>query len=246
VKNVQIQGSSKFGTFITFSNGNTQYYGLLDVCRVLNILTTDAKPILSEEGLIVLDEKTPGINNPTTFINEDNLYRLILNSNTVEAQNVKKTITSKILPRVARYSDTDFAEVLDDPDSLINLFLDMGELQIKDAVLLKKFALNEFKIKYFDKLVGTKKTYDYKMLAEELGYPNIGKAEIIDILRCKNILKEDGTPYQKYLDLQYFVTLKTENTLLGNTRIFFKTVVTDKGKNVIKKIIDSYLGEKNE
>ena len=69
-----------------------------------------------------------------------------------------------------------------------------------------------------------------------------GEIRLFKLLRERGILmsnREDyNTPYQKYVDSQYFEVKLRENTINGVHRSYRKTYITNKGIDYIKKLME--------
>lgn len=70
---------------------------------------------------------------------------------------------------------------------------------------------------------------------------DIGRNRLIKWLKDKNILKDNRTPYQSFIERGYFdVVESTKNTMYG-TLVFPKTVITGKGQLwIIEKLRTEY------
>jgi anti-repressor protein len=74
---------------------------------------------------------------------------------------------------------------------------------------------------------------------------NIGEKRLYKLLRCRNILMDDNTPYQSYIDRGYFyIKESTYNTPYGE-KITTTTLVTPKGQVWLVSKVKEWLREDN-
>lgn len=80
-------------------------------------------------------------------------------------------------------------------------------------------------------------------MAKLLNYPGVGRNKLFEILRDRKILQEkDNTPYQKYMDNKWFRVIEQKNSVDGEVRISFKTLVLQKGIIKIREILEEMNG----
>ena len=67
---------------------------------------------------------------------------------------------------------------------------------------------------------------------------NIGRNNLFEFLRNRDVLQQDNIPYQKYIDSGYFRVIETKYTIpSGETKISLKTLVLQKGVAYINKLL---------
>src|SRR5690625_1005014 len=106
---------------------------LKDVCNILEIGNpTDVKNRL-EDGVVSIEviQDRLGRNQKATFVNEDGLYDVILDSRKPEAKRFRKWITSKVIPSIRKhgaYATPDTIEnIISDPEFGIQLLTNLKE-----------------------------------------------------------------------------------------------------------------------
>ena len=88
-------------------------------------------------------------------------------------------------------------------------------------------------------------TMEMAAVAKVLNYKNLGRNKTFAILRSEKIFRYNNEPYQDYIDRGYFDVIEQEvSTNAGGTIINRKTVVTQKGIDYIRKVLDK-LGYEN-
>ena len=89
---------------VLFDDNGETWFSAKDVCAVLGYGNdSDAiKKYCREKGIAKHDSQVEGKNQGLTYINEGNLYRLIINSREEEAQAFEVKVTEEILPAIRK------------------------------------------------------------------------------------------------------------------------------------------------
>ena len=103
----------------------------------------------------------------------------------------------------------------------------------------KKLLDNKHKIEFYEDVAGSDSTAEIGTVAKILGFKNVGRNILFDILRKQGILQPNNIPYQRYVDSGYFrvIESKWNDYVTGDVKISFKTVVYQKGIEYIAKIL---------
>ena len=106
-------------------------------------------------------------------------------------------------------------------------------------------ALEEQKdlVNFANKVSVANNTIDMGKMAKLLHEKNnidIGRNRLFEILRSKKILMSDNTPYQTYIERNWFKVIETTKDTQYGTKVFTKVLVTGSGQ---LKIADIILGE---
>lgn len=88
---------------------------------------------------------------------------------------------------------------------------------------------------------------DMKLAAKTLDFKKIGRNKLFEILRNKRILGADNIPYQQYINQGLFRidTVPWEHPSSGETRMYYKTVVTPNGLIWLEHLLIQLGFEKN-
>ena len=98
-----------------------------DICKALDIgNVSQAKTRLKEDGVIINEViDSIGRNQNTNFINESNMYKLILQSRKESAERFSDWVTAEVLPSIRRHgiyaTDNVIDNILNNPDFGIEL-----------------------------------------------------------------------------------------------------------------------------
>ncbi len=98
---------------------------------------------------------------------------------------------------------------------------------------------NEMKPKaeFYDAVTGSNTVCDIGTLAKLLNI-GMGRNKLFEMLRSRKILQSDNKPYQRHCDDGKFRIIESKYQLPnGDTQVYFKTVVTQKGVDYIRKVL---------
>lgn len=113
------------------------------------------------------------------------------------------------------------------------------KLQLENKQQAQQLIEQAPKVEFYNDVTGSETTAEIGTVAKILGFKNVGRNILFDILRKQGILKADNIPYQKYVDNGYFrvIESKWNDYITGDVKISFKTVVYQKGIEYIAKIL---------
>lgn len=123
------------------------------------------------------------------------------------------------------------------PEMIMKRALEIADKRAEEAT--KKLLDNKHKIEFYEDVAGSDSTAEIGTVAKILGFKNVGRNILFDILRKQGILQSNNIPYQKYVDNGYFrvIESKWNDYISGDVKISFKTVVYQKGIEYIAKIL---------
>ena len=142
---IKIFENDRFGEVRVAGTSENPLFCLVDVCRVLEIKNPrDCKPRLKPEGVVLTDGVSKTTNQygitteqevTLTFINEQNLYKVIMRSDKPQAEPFQDWVCGEVLPSIRKhgaYMTNDTLEkALASPDFLIQLATNLKEEQQK-------------------------------------------------------------------------------------------------------------------
>ena len=86
-KEIQIFSNPSFGEIRTAGTSEEPLFCLTDVCRILDIKNvSDCKSRLDQKGVVLTDTPTKGGVQRIAYINEKNIYKLIMRSDKPQAE----------------------------------------------------------------------------------------------------------------------------------------------------------------
>lgn len=110
----------------TIKENSEPLFLLKDVCEILGAAPRVVRQRLDKDVCSTYPLQTTGGTQQATFINEDGLYDVILDSRKAEAKQFRKWITSEVLPTIRKTGG-----YVSNEDSFINTYLSHADEQTK-------------------------------------------------------------------------------------------------------------------
>ena len=204
-------------------------FQLNNVCEILSISPRVVKQRLDKDVCSTYPLQTAGGMQNMTFINEDGLYDVILDSRKPEAKKFRKWITSEVLPSIRK----DGSYSLQVPQTLPEALRAYADEVEAHESTRKALATAEPKAKYFDALVERKLLTNFRDTAKEL---HIGQKKFISFLLDNEYVYRDKKrklkPYMKYVP-ELFGMKDWER----NGKADVQTLITPKGKETFRLLL---------
>ena len=183
---------------------------------------------------------TPGGDQEMWFLTEDGLYEVLMQSRKPIAKEFKKKV-KEILRTIRKHGAYMTPDTLDkmiaSPEFGIKLLTALKEEREKNRILSTQIEEAKPKVEFFDAVAESKDAISIGECAKVLNM-GIGRNKLFEFLRQQKILRENNEPYQKYIDLGYFRQIEQKwHTPEGDTKIYIKTLVYQKGLDFIRKLL---------
>lgn len=247
MKGIEIFKNDRFGEVRVAGTSENPLFCLADVCRVLEIKNvSDCKSRLDQRGVVLTD--TPTYNQhgaeviqQLVFINEKNLYKVIMRSDKPQAEPFQDWVCGEVLPSIRKhgaYMTNDTLEkALTSPDFLIQLATNLKEEQQKRIEAEQKIRSDAPKVLFADAVSTSRRSCLIAELAKILQQNGIkiGQNRLFDWLRKNGYLCQKGQyynqPSQKSMELGLFeIKQTTINKPDGSVLVSTTTKVTGKGQ----------------
>lgn len=252
---IQIFHSPEFGNIRTTGSSDYPYFCLTDICDVLDLQPAAVVRRLADDVITshpITDSM--GRQQIATFVSEDGLYDVILDSRKPEAKKFRKWVTSEVLPTIrshgAYMTPQKIEEVLANPDLIIGLATQLKEERQRvealsqDVVMLgaktidqeKALAAAAPKVLFADCVTGSEKSILVADLAKILKQNGIeiGQNRLFVWLRDHGYLCSKGAyynrPTQKAMELGLFEVIERTIGAPDKELTTFTTKVTGKGQ----------------
>lgn len=233
------------GKELTLLNQNGEpIFKLIDVCKILGLGNPSQVKARLEDG-VISNEVIPdnlGRQQNTTFVNEDGLYDVILDSRKPEAKKFRKWITSEVIPSIRKtggyvnndelFIQTYLIHADEQTKAMFRNTLSTVRMQNEQIATMKPKAL-------FADAVETSKSSvlvgELSKILKQNGI-EIGQNRLFNWLRSNGFLiKKRGESYnlptQRSMDLQLFeIKKRTINNPDGSIRTTRTSKVTGKGQ----------------
>lgn len=242
-----------FGSLEILIKEGKEYFPATDVAKALGYSDPHkaVKQHTKEDGWVICPVVLEGKNQTVDkkFINESNLYRLIVKSKLPQAEQFEKWVFEKVLPSIRKHgaymTPNTINALLQDPDLIIGLASQLKQEQQsrqvaeqKNLMLTQQIAENASKITYLDQILQSKDTVTVSQIAADYG---------LSAMRLNKILKEEKVQYK--VNDQWLLYSKHQNKGYtksrtvdvthsdGNRSVKMNTRWTQKGRLFIHEIL---------
>ena len=128
---IQIFNNEQFGAIRTAGTADNPLFCLSDICKVLELQTGATKNRLDQKGVNLINTPTSSGEQQMIFVNEKNLYRVIMRSDKPQAEPFQDWVCGEVLPSIRKhgaYATTATIEsIIADPDNGIRLLQALKE-----------------------------------------------------------------------------------------------------------------------
>lgn len=102
-KEIQIFSNPSFGEIRTSGTSDEPLFCLADVCKVLDLQVTSTKNRLKQDGVNLIKViDSLGREQNAIFVNEQNLYRVIMRSDKPQAEPFQDWVCGEVLPAIRK------------------------------------------------------------------------------------------------------------------------------------------------
>lgn len=231
---IQIFENPQFGNIRTAGTADNPLFCLTDVCRVLELQTGATKNRLNQKGISSINTPTNGGNQFLVFINEQNLYKVIMRSDKPQAEPFQDWVCGEVLPSIRKhgvYMTQDTIEkALSSPDFLIQLATELKEERQKRIEAEQEAKDAQPALIFTHAVSGSANSCligELAKLISQNGYP-MGEKRLFKWMRDNGYLGTHGERYnipnQRYIDMGLFELKK--GTRSGNNGVMYTTITT--------------------
>lgn len=237
---IKIFENPAFGKIRTAGTSEEPLFCLADICRVLGINNaTDVKKRLKEDGVDLIEViDSMGRTQRAHFINEQNLYRLIMRSDKPIAEPFQDWVCGDVLPSIRKTGKyglpQTFAEALrlaaEQQEKIERQQKALQESAHEIVVLNGAVMQMQPKVTFADAIVGSKSSCLVGELAKVLTQNGItiGQNKLFEWLRNYGYLGKKGERYnipnQQYIEQGLFEIKKGVRS--GNDGVMHTTITT--------------------
>lgn len=249
MNDLKVFSNPQFGEVRTAGTADNPTFCLTDLCRILDIGNPSQVKARLDDGVIsnevILDSL--GRTQQASFVNEDGLYDVILDSRKPEAKSFRKWVTSEVLPSIRKHgaymTEQTLEKALTSPDFLIQLATQLKEEKEKRIAAEQESAQKQLvieeqapKVVFADAVIGSRSSCLVGELAKIITQNGvkIGQNKLFEWLRNNHYLGSRGEyyniPMQQYIDAGLFELKKTTHSENGVMKSTVTTKVTGKGQ----------------
>lgn len=240
---IKIFSSERFGDIRTAGTCEEPLFCLADVCRVLEIKNaSDCKSRLNAKGIVLTDTPTNGGNQQLVYINEQNLYKVIMRSDKPQAEPFQDWVCGEVLPSIRKTGGYIAAKENDTEEDIMAraLLIAQETLKRRDErikALETEREQDKPKVAFANAIEASKSSCLIGELAKILtqnGY-TIGQNRLFEWMRNNGYLGTKGERYnipnQQYVEQGLFELKKGVRS--GNDGVMHTTItpkITGKGQ----------------
>lgn len=242
MSNIEIFKDSRFGEVRIAGTSEEPLFCLADVCKALDLQNpSQVKARLDEEDVQLIDLQALNLNEGiigntlANFVTESGLYDVIMRSESSKAKPFRKWVTKEVLPSIRKTGSYSIMNKV--PQTFAEALRLAAEQQEQIEAQQKLIEVQTPKAEFYDDVVESKDAIPMDRVAKILNM-GIGRNKLFELLRNEKILMYNNTPYQKYVDLEWFRCVETKFTKPnGDVCINVKTLALQRGVDGIRKIL---------
>ena len=242
MSNIEIFKDSRFGEVRVAGTSEEPLFCLADVCKALDLQNpSQVKARLDEEDVQLIDLQALNLNEGiigntlANFVTESGLYDVIMRSESSKAKPFRKWVTKEVLPSIRKTGSYSIMNKV--PQTFAEALRLAAEQQEQIEKQQKLIEVQTPKAEFYDDVVESKDAIPMDRVAKILNM-GIGRNKLFELLRNEKILMYNNTPYQKYVDLEWFRCVETKYTKPnGDVCINVKTLALQRGVDGIRKIL---------
>lgn len=225
---LQIFNNPELGEVRVIGDFENPRFCLSDVCKILEIGNPSQAKARLDKGVITNETlQTAGGMQTLTFVNEDGLYDLILDSRKPAAKKLRKWLTSEVVPSIRKTGMYIDASRPISGDQLILIGQRMKELENQVAELKPHAEYCRRILRSPDAIPVTVIAKDYGMCAAEFN-------ELLHKLGIQYKVDKTWVLYSQYTGKNYTAS---RTTLLGEFKSVVHTYWTQKGRLFLYEIL---------
>lgn len=235
---VRIFDNPQFGQIRTAGTADNPLFCLSDVCKALGLTASHVRERLSKDVVSTDTLPTNGGKQTFTFVNEDGLYDVILDSRKPEAKGFRKWVTSDVLPSIRKTGSYSIKNLSRKELALmvIQAEEENERLALENKQQAEVIEEQKPKVVFADAIVGSQSSCLIGELAKIItqnGY-QIGQNRLFEWLRKNHFLGTTGEyyniPNQKFIEQGLFEIKKTSHSENGVMKTTSTPKVTGKGQ----------------
>lgn len=258
---IKIFENDRFGEVRVAGTSENPLFCLVDICKVLELQVTPTKNRLKQDGVSLIKGVSKTTNQygitteqevTLTFINEQNLYKVIMRSDKPQAEPFQDWVCGEVLPSIRKhgaYMTNDTLEkALTSPDFLIQLATNLKEEQQKRIEAERKVTEAAPAVAFTKAVQSANSSCligELAKLIAQNGY-SIGEKRLFAWMRDNGYLGKHGERYnipnQQYVEQGLFELKKGVRS--GSNGVLHTTItpkVTGKGQVYF---VNKFLGNK--
>lgn len=228
---LQIFNSEEFGNIRTTEINGQPYFVAVDVAKALGYSTPRDAISRHCKGVVKHDTPTSSGVQSVSYINEGDMYRLIMKSKLPSAERFESWVMDEVLPTIRKTGGYHLPQTYSEA---LRELADMAEQ--KEKLMLENEQMKP-KAEFFDAVADSKTAISMNEVSKVLAIKGYGRNNLFEFLRDKGVLDRYNVPYQRYVDAGYFRVIEQKYMKNGEPQVTTKTLVYQKGVDAIRKLL---------
>ena len=236
-QDLQLFESPVFGTIEVLTINGKEYFPATKVAVILGYKDPGRAirtHCVEDGGVIHPVIDSLGRTQNAKFIDEGNLYRLIIKSKLPQAQQFERWVFDEVLPMIRKTGGVYMA------DNLVDEFFrnPQGVVDIMQAYINEKKKVEELtpSANKWDNWISSKNIYTVHQASHILGIKGMGLKNLFKYFRENNFVSNENLAFRQYQDQGLFRVKEIESvTRFGHKYKRFKTFLTPKGIDYFKE-----------
>ena len=234
---VQIFESLSLGRVRVVMIDNEPHFCLSDLAKILefrdgNNLKNSIDREFDKGGIFNMSPlQTKGGTQNFTFINESELYFVLMRSNSAKAKPFRQWVTKEVLPSIRKTGSYDIQKAHKLP-TYSEALRQLADSLDKNAELENKIKADAPKVEYAEAILSAKNSLSIGDFAKFLASKGVatGEKRFFMWLRENSYLQSNNLPYQRFVDSGYFEILPQSYKRGSQSIVTQKTLLTAKGQ----------------
>ncbi len=203
MKGIEIFKNDRFGEVRVAGTSENPLFCLADVCKILGLRVDAVQSRLTDAPIRIGVTDSIGREQQMNFVNEKNLYKVIMRSDKPQAEPFQDWVCGEVLPSIRKhgaYMTNDTLEkALTSPDFLIQLATNLKEEQQKRIEAEQKIRSDAPKVLFADAVSTSRRSCLIAELAKILQQNGIkiGQNRLFEWLRKNGYLCQKGQYYNQ-------------------------------------------------
>ena len=241
MNDIQIFKNEIFGEVRVAGTSDDPLFCLADVCRILEIKNvSDCKSRLKQEGVVL----TEGVSRTTnqygttteqkvmlTYINEQNLYKVIMRSDKPQAEPFQDWVCGEVLPSIRKTGEYSVKKAL--PKTYLEALKELVVVVEANEMLSLENKSMKPKAEYFDNLVDRNLLTNIRDTAKQIG---IKEKDFVNYLLENKYMYRDKKkqlrPYAEHVSSLFQIKDYENNGHTGQ-----QVLLTPKGKETFRLLV---------
>lgn len=235
MNDLQIFNNTEFGEIRTIEIDGKPYFVATDVAAALGYATPRDAVSRHCRGVVKRDTPTSSGIQSMSYINEGDLYRLIMKSKLPSAERFENWVVNEVLPSIRKNGGYIANQENLTPEQIVAnaLIVAQNIISQKD----KQIEQMKPKAEFFDAVADSRTAISMNEVSKVLGIKGYGRNNLFEFLRNNGILDRWNVPYQRYIDCGWFRVIEQKYTRQGEPCVTTKTLVYQKGVDAIRRKI---------